>query len=396
MDQINRRKFLKSGAAGAAAIVVAGPVAGSSLVSRQDRKIIYRTLGRTGLKVPVVSMGVMRADNPGLVTACMENGINFFDTANGYQNGRNEEMLGTVLGAYPRDSFIITTKVKPAGVDRAGLPTAATTAASFEASFNTSLQRLKMDYVDILYVHDVSTTELVNYQPLLELLAKLKKQGKIRFSGISTHRNEPQVIELMIKNGQYDVVLTSYNFMQAYRDQVSEAVRKASEAGMGVVAMKTIAGGFLDRERTKPVNPSAALKWVLANPGLHTTIPGFTAFEHLQSVLPVLENITMTEQEKKDISVAETIAGLYCNGCQTCTASCPKNLPIPDIMRAYMYGYGYGSTLMAYNLLSEDGVGADPCGDCSICTAKCIKGFNIREKIADICRVVELPQEFLA
>ena len=298
MDQFNRRRFLKSGAAGAAGLMVAGTVSAVSLPAGEDKKIIYRTLGKTGLKVPVVSMGVMRADNPGLVTACMENGINFFDTANGYQNGRNEEMLGNVLKDYPRDSFIMTTKVKPAGVDRAGLPSAATTAASFEENFNTSLKRLQMDYVDILYVHDVSTEELTNYKPLLELLKKLKQEGKIKFSGISTHRNEHLVIDYMIDNGEYDVVLTSYNFTQEHRQQVGEAILRASKAGLGVVAMKTMAGGFLDRERTKPVNPQAALKWVLSNQGVHTTIPGLAAFDHLTSALPVLGDISMTEDRK--------------------------------------------------------------------------------------------------
>lgn len=395
MARLNRRNFLLSGAAGAAGLMVMSPVAAAGN-SQADKKIVYRTLGRTGLKVPVVSLGVMRADNPGLVKSCYENGITFFDTANGYQNGRNEEMLGTVLKEYPRESFIIATKVKPTGIDRNGMPTAETSIDDFEAKFKTSLERLQMNSVDILYIHDVSTSELVNYEPLLACVKKLKKEGKCRFIGISTHKNEPLVIEEMIKNGSYDVVLTSYNFKQEHREPLGEAIRKASEAGLGVVAMKTMAGGFLDKERTQPVNTSAALKWALLNQGIHTTIPGMTTLEQLDKNLPVLANIILTEQEKKDITLATAEAGLYCNACSQCVPMCPNSLPVPEMMRAYMYAYGYGSPVMAYNLLQEKGVGSDPCSGCTSCSVTCKNNFNVKERIADISRVVSVPSEFLA
>ncbi len=394
MASINRRNFLLSGAAGAAGLMVMAPVAAAG-IAQDDKKIIYRTLGRTGLKVPVVSLGVMRADNPGLVKSCFEKGITFFDTANGYQNGRNEEMLGTVLKDYPRDSYIIATKVKPTGIDRDGKPTSETSISDFEAKFKTSLERLQMSYVDILYIHDVSTAELVNYEPLLASVKKLKKEGKCRFIGISTHKNEPLVIEEMIKNGSYDVVLTSYNFKQEHREPLGEAIKKASDAGLGVVAMKTLAGGFLDRERTQPVNTSAAIKWALANPGIHTTIPGMTTLEQLDKNLPVLANITMSEQEKKDITIATAETGLYCNACSQCLPMCPKNLPVPEMMRAYMYAYGYGSPVMASDLLHEIGVGSDPCSGCTSCSVICKNNFKVKERIADISRVVSVPTEFL-
>jgi len=156
-----------------------------------------------------------------------------------------------------------------------------------------------------------------------------------------------------------------------------------------------MAGGFLDRERTKPVNAQAALKWVLSNEGVHTTIPGLAAFDHLTSALPVLGNITMTEQEKRDVNLGVADNGLYCNNCQACVPSCPKQLPVPEMMRAYMYAYGYGSTKMAYDLLCESGIGASPCGDCNDCVVKCVNRFNVREKIMDVSRVVNIPSDFL-
>jgi hypothetical protein len=104
MNNINRRGFLKTGITGAAGIVALSPSLIAAESSSQQNEVIYRTLGKTGMKIPVISFGVMRADNPSLCKAAYEKGIKFFDTANGYQNGNNETMLGNILKEYPRES----------------------------------------------------------------------------------------------------------------------------------------------------------------------------------------------------------------------------------------------------------------------------------------------------
>ncbi|MEZ5012108.1 MAG: aldo/keto reductase [Bacteroidales bacterium] len=144
----------------------------------------------------------MKADNPSLVKAAIDNGIVMFDTANGYQGGRNELMLGEVFSNYDRDSFVVATKVKPAGVSRdGGLPTSETSGKQFLKEFDVSMERLKLDYVDILYVHSVSSVELVNHKEIVDVMQDLKKEGRVKFIGISTHSNEPAVINAMIDAG---------------------------------------------------------------------------------------------------------------------------------------------------------------------------------------------------
>jgi predicted aldo/keto reductase-like oxidoreductase len=396
MKNIDRRGFLKTGIAGAAGIALS-PAINTSAAQIGSENIIYRTLGRTGLKVPIVSFGVMRADNPALCKAAYEKGIKLFDTANGYQNGNNETMLGTLLKNYPRDSFYLATKVKPAGVSREGAPSSETTAEDFLSKFNTSLARLQMDYVDILYVHDISNLELLQYKPIIDTLKKLKKEGKVRFVGFSTHRNEASVIDAAVSTGNWDVILTSYNYQQTYRKELDAAVHKAAESGIGIVAMKTLAGGgFLDRERTKPMNTTAAIKWVLSNPDIPTIIAGMTQFDQLDLNVKILADVTLTEQEKQDIKLASAQPGLFCPGCQECVPACPLKLSVPDLMRAYMYAYGYSNPSQAHSLLAELGYGSDPCKSCEgACSVKCLKGFNVREKIADISRLVNVPADFL-
>ena len=396
VKKIDRRGFLRTGITGAAGIVALSPSLVSARKSEQEKDIISRTLGRTGMKVPVISFGVMRSDNPNLCKAAYENGIKLFDTANGYQNGNNEIMLGNLLKDYPRNSFYLATKVKAAGVDREGKPSDLTTAEDFLAKFNTSLSRLKMDYVDILYIHDIRNPGFLDYKPIINAVKNLKKEGKIKNMGFSTHANEPAVIDAAAGMDTFDVILTSYNFKQTYINELNSAIKKANQAGIGIIAMKTMAGGgFLDKEKTKPINSTAALKWVLSNPDITTTIPGMTDFDQLDLNIKILADISITEQEKKDILIASAERGLYCTGCSNCLSACPMKLPVPDLMRAYMYAYGYSSPTMAHSLLSELGTNDDPCKECSSCKVECTKNFDIREKIADISRLVKVPVDFL-
>ena len=305
-------------------------------------------------------------------------------------------MLGNLLKDYPRDSFLLATKVKPAGVDKEGKPSNQTTAEDFLEKFNTSLSRLKMDYVDILYVHDISNIELLEYKPIINTVKKLKKEGKIRYMGFSTHRNEPVVINAAAATKNWDVILTSYNFKQTYISELNSAIKKANQAGIGIVAMKTLAGGgFLDKEKTKRINSTAALKWALSNPDVTTAIPGMTDFDQLDLNVKILADITITDEEKKDLLIASAEICLYCTGCGKCIPECPMNLPVPDLMRAYMYAYGYSNPAMANSLLGELGTNDDTCKECDTCEVVCTKKFNIKEKIADISRLVNVPADFL-
>lgn len=369
-------------------------VNGSS--SKQEENKIYRTLGKTGLKVPVISFGVMNSDNPNLCKAAYEKGIKLFDTANGYQNGNNEKMLGDFLKDYPRNSFFLATKVRPDGVDKEGKPTAQTTSDGFIEKFNISLSRLKMDYVDILYIHAVQDPELIECKAVINALKKLKKNGKIRNMGFSTHRNEAAVINAAAATDNWDVILTAYNYMHTEINELKSAIRKANEAGIGIVAMKTLGGGrFLDKEKTKKINSTAAIKWALSNPDIHTTVPGMTDFDQLDLNVKIMTDISLTEEEKKDLLVARAETGLYCTGCSKCISACPMKLPVPDLMRAYMYAYGYSNPALAHSLLSELGTNDNPCNVCNTCKVVCTKNFNIKEKITDISRLVNVPEDFL-
>jgi predicted aldo/keto reductase-like oxidoreductase len=404
-NELKRRAFLRKSLTGLAAVgAVPGAVKAAALgSSRPDQaggdkaaaKPIVRTLGKTGLKIPIVSMGVMNADNPAVVQAALDSGIFMLDTANGYQRGRNEEMIGQVIKGRPRDSYLIATKV-PARDRGAQVLDGEALQKAFLDKFDISLQRLGLDHVDILYLHNNTTPEAVQIPPIMEAIQKAKKAGKARFIGITTHGNEPAVIRATIEAGIYDVILTAYNFRQDYRDDLRKAVAEATAAGIGIVAMKTQAGAFWDKERQQPINMRAALKWVLNDPNVTTAIPGFTTFDQLKEDLTVMTDIKLTSAELRDLRLGEQVAGLYCQQCGQCVPGCPKALPIPSLMRSYMYAYGYRNLQAAHELVGSLGLAGDPCGSCDSCSAVCVRGIDIADRVRDISRLRTVPGDFFA
>jgi predicted aldo/keto reductase-like oxidoreductase len=408
-NELKRRAFLKRGLTGLAAVgAVPGAVKAAALASAGPRKTgageaqaptkpIVRALGKTGLKIPVVSMGVMNADNPAVVQAALDSGIFMLDTAHGYQRGRNEQMIGQVIKGRPRDSYMIATKVPGPGRDRSmqGLEGEALQKA-FLDKFDLSLERLGLAHVEVLYLHNNTTREDVQNPAMLEALQKAKKSGKARFIGMTTHSNEPAVIRAAIEAKAYDVVLTAYNFRQDYRDELRKAVAEATAAGIGIVAMKTQAGVYWDKEKQQPINMRAALKWVLNDPNVTTAIPGFTTFDQLKEDLTVMTDLALTPQDLKDLRLGEQVAGLYCQQCGQCVSGCPKSLPIPDMMRSYMYAYGYRNLQAAHELIGSLEIAENPCGSCASCSAVCAKGFDIADRVRDIARLRAVPGDFFA
>jgi len=399
--ELNRRNFIKNTLLSGAGILVSSSALANALPdksAKDDSLIIKRKLGKTGIVLPIVSFGVMRADSPALLKAALEEGMVHFDTAHGYQNGKNEEMIGEVFKDIKRDSIVLSTKVQPEDSDRrTGKIGPGTTSKAFLERLDISLKRLKTDYVDILYVHGLSDKEGVLFPALLEAVETAKKSGRARSVGVSTHRNEPDVLRAAIESRIFEVVLTSINFKQGHLAEVKKAIAEAAKEGIGIIAMKTMAGGFQDKERTIPINCKAALKFVMQDENITTSIPGITNFDQLKMNASVNRDLILTDKEKADLVLLDNkTGGLYCQGCHTCTPNCSKGLPIPDLMRAYMYTYGYNDARQAGMLINELGIKGNPCRECNECNVTCAKNFPVADRIADVIRLAAVPSEFLS
>ncbi len=191
----------------------------------------YRTLGKTGLKVSVVSHGLAELREPAVIFKALDLGINFFDTAHVYQNGNSELMLGKVLKEYGRKKVLIATKLPPLfQLEESPLEKDPMLERKImEEMMEKSLKRLQTDYVDVLYVHGILDKKWLSNETILSFLEKLKKEGKARFLGVSLHdgRIFVDVAEQLAKLTFFDVLLAWINFLSPPEDiEVLRRVRK--------------------------------------------------------------------------------------------------------------------------------------------------------------------------
>jgi len=396
----SRRSFIKKGVAGlAGAILVPSIIKKDRKLSnpqKQNKKFIYRTLGKTGIKLPIVSMGTYDATS--VTNTALDAGIMHIDTSADYNKGNDERMFGEVFKNRPRDSFVIGTSIGMWQFRQADQIKKAITQKTLRDYIEGSLQRLALDSIDIYYLGGIQHKEIVEYEPYLEILREYKKAGRLRFLGVTTHANEPEIIRAATDSGVYDVVLTAYNFRKNNKDEIKKAVSYAAGKGMGIVAMKTQAGVYWDRkEKKQMINMKAALKWALQDENIHTAIPSFKNSDQLYEALSVMENLKLTPQEKADLKLDQgsSPTGLFCSQCEECLPQCPADLDIPTLMRSYMYAYGYESPAKARETLDLIGLSNVPCINCETCRVTCSSGFDVKRKVIDIARLKDVPKDFL-
>lgn len=365
-----------------------------SATKAADGTILQRTLGKTGITLPVVSMGVMNADVPGILRRAYELGIRHYDTAAVYQQGRNEEMVGNVIKELGvRNSITISTK-QPVRNHR---QPAADVKKHFIEGVEASLQRLQMDHVDILYYHSADTADAAKAEGVLEALQTLKKDGKTRFIGISTH-NTVEVLNAIIPLKAFDVTLVMLNYTMAHDQGILSTIERAANSGVGVVAMKTQAGGTVRPDAKLPklltaASQTALLKWVLNHEFVTTAIPGFSTYEHLEQDFSVARSLAYTEDEKRFLGDKAFVAEAeFCRQCGQCREDCPKRAGLPALMRSHMYAVQYGNTTLARDTVAEipPGRGLDACRGCDSCAASCRHNVNIARKIEQL-KALDLP-----
>ena len=387
----NRREFIVKPILWAGAASVLGGtdlLLANPLNETATGPVLQRTLGKTGLTIPVVSMGVMNADVPGLLRRAYEVGIRHFDTAAGYQQGRNEEMVGQVIKEMGvRDKVMISTK-QPA---RSRPQNVAEAKKRFVEGVESSLQRLQMDHVDILYYHGVDSVEDAQAQGPLEALQSLKRDGKTRFVGISTHKTQ-DVVNEAIRLNLFDVALVMLNYTMAHDAGILSTIERAAKRGIGIVAMKTQAGGTVrpDAKLPKtlpPVSQTALLKWVLNHEFVTTAIPGFSTYEHLEQDFSVAQNLAYTDEEERFLADRTFSAQAeFCQQCGQCKEDCPEHADIPALMRSHMYAVQYGNAGRAREMLASvaAGRGLDACDGCASCVVACRNNVQIGRKIAHL------------
>ena len=397
MGNNNRREFLKKSLLGISGAALLPEVLTRSHISGLSSlpELPIRTLGRTGIKTPLISMGTADASTPGLVRASYEAGIKLFFSATYYGEGKNEQLVGEGLKGLPRDSYVVGTAIPPDGMDmRSGTFRNGFDVDAFLRKADASLKRFGLDHVDILLFPYAGKRETVLHEGVLKAMNQLKKQGKTKFLGIASHSEQQEALKAAAESGVYDVAMIAYNYKVNDKEGLDVAIDHAVKAGMGVVGMKTVSG-VRQGKSGPPVNSNAALKWVFQNQNITSVVSGMSSLEELQKNLAMIRDLKLSDQELKDLTLMDCEPGLYCQQCRVCLPQCPHGLDIPTIMRSYMYAYGYLNTAQAWHTLKDVDLEGSPCNSCTACSVKCASRFNIKEKIQDIARLKDVPADFV-
>jgi predicted aldo/keto reductase-like oxidoreductase len=409
-NKIDRRRFLKSSAIGMLGSPFLGNMPLHTLEEKQSAgfpKIKqYRTLGRTGFKASDIGVGTSRVYPTPVISALLDAGVNYIDTAERYGRGASETSIGEAIKGRDRKSLFITSKL---GIQKDE------TKEQIVSRFHKCLERLQTDYIDCIMIHGASE-ETVKAEGFHQAVKQLKSEGKLRFTGASNHGSRSSSegaddtmergLLAAVNDGRFDVILLVYNFLQkepgekilaaCKEKNIATTIMKSNPIGRYYGMKEQIEqmkqeGKEID-ERTKNYfeslqktaeksesfikkynlqNPSqirdAALRFVLSNPDAHVLNLAFNTFDDVESMLKV-SGSRLEENDKKTLAFYEKgFGGLYCrHACGICETRCPEKVPVNTIMRYNHYFNAHGCEKYAMEKYARlESIKADKCLSCS-------------------------------
>lgn len=366
--------------------------AGPAAAAAEPRVRRYGTLGRTGLRVCDIGFGSFKLDgDERTVRHALDRGINYFDTAESYGDGRSEATLGRALRGV-RDRVVL--------VSKAELPPHLRSNRMMER-LEGSLRRLQTDYLDVHFNHAVNDVDRLSNPEWHEFTARAREQGKIRFVGMSGHAGRLiDCIEYAAGRDLVDVLLVAFNFGQdpafyerilrrfdliALQPKLPEALRKAKQKGIGVVTMKTLRGAAkndLSSFRGDGASfAQAAFRWVLSHEAVDSLVVTMRTPEQVDEYLGASGWRRSAAGDGPVLARYEAREGArQCRyGCSDCVGSCPAGVAIPEVLRTRMYAEDYGEPEIAKREYRNVEADATACLACSgePCATACPHGLSI-------------------
>ena len=357
-EGLTRRDFIKTiGLAGIASTGLEMGKAAATPEQADDGKpaLPRRKLGKTGVEVSVLALGGgFDTINSQLLLRQARNwGVDYWDTAEAYGNGSSEEGYGRFLArnSDTRKDLFLATKV------HAGEPEAMT------AALDKCLKRLATDYVDLLHVHGINDFNVIaEPKPVKQWVSGLKRAGKIKLFGFSTHENMESCLLNAAKADWIDAVMFAYSFRLMNSVKMKEAIAACADKGIGLVAMKAqgarqvqtdseaemqmverfIERGFTDKQ--------AKIKVILENPNIASVcslMPNLTILSANVAAARDLTRLSRSDFELLERFAADTRES-YCAGCgRICHEAVGGAVPVSDVMRCLMYYRDYGERDLA-------------------------------------------------
>ena len=324
-------------------------------------------MGKTGLSVSDIGFGIAVTTDPRLLVDAYRRGVNYFDISPAYS--WSVTMLAEAFQLDPgmRKEAIVASRIECLSLTdhmrcfgqisegRNSNPEVCV------GCIDEILKKLGRSHLDILQLHGVGQageTDLEFLDPntrkgsgLLSFFESLKRQGKVRFAGITTHG--PHLLDAAfdraVASGNFDMIMSALNFMQAPSPDMHRSLLAAAERGVGVTAMKVLANA---RARNvalagRPFS-HAAIAWALSQPGVNNVVITIDNWARLDEYLGASgQGLSLLDRARLARHRSAT-SNHYCRvGCGRCLGSCPHGVDIPTMLRLDQYRSLYGFPAMA-------------------------------------------------
>ena len=349
-------------------------------------------LGMGCMRFPTDAMGEVDMEKTeALIDLCIERGVNYFDTAWFYHNGKSEEIMGKLLAKYPRESFYIATKMPFNKF---------ASRAEVEATFEEQLRRTGMSYFDFYLMHNVSddTVSIFTDEKLgiAEFLCEQKKAGRIRHLGFSTHGTLPMMESFI---GKYRDILEfcqiQLNWLDWQLQKAKEKVALLEKYGLPIWVMEPVRGGKLakladaDEKMLKDARPDEsipawAFRFIQSIPNVKMVLSGMSDRAQVEDNLKTFSELRPLSSEEENMlhAIAKNLIEkktLTCTNCKYCVPECPRGLPIPKLLRIYNDAVLMpGATSVKASAISlPDGKHPADCIGCGACEQKCPQKIEI-------------------
>ena len=327
----------------------------------------YKILGKTGLSVSTVGFGgipIQRVDAQTtrvLLRHLAAKGVNYIDSARGYTV--SEELIGEALSAENlHEKFILATKSMARGYE------------AMAKDIETSLHNFQTDFIDLYQLHNIKTDAdfalAFSSEGAVAAIQDAIKAGKVGHLGATAH--SAQSFEKLLQYPEIETIMFPYNIVE---NQGEALMAQAAAKGVGVIAMKPLAGGNIE-------NGTLALRYILQNENCTLAIPGMATVKEIDQNTAAAEitgALTQEEQAQIDAVRAE-LSDNFCRRCGYC-APCTAGIDIPSIfvLEGYLKKYDLGDWARAR--YAATAVKADACVGCGVCETRCPYNLPIRQKL---------------
>ena len=389
--EVSRREFMASVGVAGGVLASGGVQAAAEAVASpatQPASFAKTTLGKTKLKVSVVSFGAIRVSPPvgvRLMKMGIDAGMNLLHTATGYQRGKSVDAIAQLFAEHKgyRDKVVLCLKSDVAR----------------EQDLDQYLKRLRIDHADI-FLPQLQAPDKGRMDTALNNMAKLKKKGKLRFGGFTCHQKMNEVCEMILEHAPtgYDACLISTSELrppsgEAAKDKplarFNANVQKLRKNGVGIISMKSGAGKTISRGAKR----YGALVRVVVSQGVDTVLTSFGSVRDVENAVAAkLADLKVTPKDQAAWRQQWHEDAWPCLMCGDCTGACPAGLPVAALMRLAMYREHYrmeGHARQEFAEMQLDSATAlNRCAGCGSCSGACPMGLASGPKVAEIVKAL--------